>query len=269
TKQRHLKMLNKIVLGGLTLVCLVNIAGSIPTRSNLYREILGSIASAITAEIREDREFSQELEILKKGANRPKGYGMTAELANKKAAKFDPDLAQEAMTWIHDVLNTGDNGQQELAKKMEFVPFTTQKDVQDVLKDGIILCKLINIINPGSVRKINLSKLAFKQMENIRNFLTACENIGMNKIDLFQTVDVYEGTNIPHVINGIFALGRKAQMIGFDGPRLGPEEATGNRKEFSDEQLRAGEGVIGLQAMSNKGASQAGQNFGKSRAILD
>ena len=42
------------------------------------------------------------------------------------------------------------------------------------------------------------------------------------------------------VVNGIFALGRKAQSIGFEGPSLGPEEAAGNQREFTEEQLRAG-----------------------------
>ena len=32
-------------------------------------------------------------------------------------------------------------------------------------------------------------------MENINNFLTACETMGCKKLDLFQTVDLYEGTN--------------------------------------------------------------------------
>ena len=36
-------------------------------------------------------------------------------------------------------------------------------------------------------------------MENIGNFLSACELFGMKKTDLFQTVDLYEGTNIPQV----------------------------------------------------------------------
>merc|ERR1712002_475314 len=80
--------------------------------------------------------------------------------------------------------------------------------------------------------------------------------------------DLYEGTNIPQVINGIFALGRRCHKF-YNGPRLGPEESTANKREFTEEQLRAGEGVIGLQAGSNKGASQAGQNFGKTRAIID
>ena len=106
-------------------------------------------------------------------------------------------------------------------------------------------------------------------MENINNFLGGCEKIGCKKFDLFQSIDLYEGQNIYQVVNGIMALARKAQTIGYDGPCLGPIESTENRREFSEEQLRAGEGIINLQAGSNQGASQAGQNFGKTRAILD
>jgi len=201
-------------------------------------------------------------------ANRPKGFGMTAELANKKAAKFDPALAEEAFEWLREVLLYGDNSDaHELAEKLGST--STMKDVQTPLKDGVLLCHVINTIKPGSVKKINTNKMAFKQMENIGSFLNACEAIGMKKIDLFQTVDLYEANNIPQVINAIYALGRKAQTVGFDGPMLGPEEATENKREFTDDQLRAGEGIIGLQAGSNKGASQAGQNFGKTRAIID
>lgn len=49
---------------------------------------------------------------------------------------------------------------------------------------------------------------------------------------------------------------------------MGPPPATENRREFTEDQLRAGEGVIGLQAGNNKGATQAGQNFGASRKII-
>jgi len=195
-------------------------------------------------------------------ANRPKGYGMTAELANKKAAKFDADLANEALQWIQEVLS-------KAGESFDAPLINEPKDVVTPLKDGVVLCKLMNAIKPGSVKKINDSKMAFKQMENTNNFLDGCEKIGCNKLDLFQTVDLYEGQNVPQVINGIFALGRKARSIGYAGPHLGPEEATENKREFTEEQLRAGESVIGLQAGSNKGASQAGQNFGKTRAIID
>jgi hypothetical protein len=126
----------------------------------------------------------------------------------------------------------------------------------------------MNSLKPGTIKKVNTNNMAFKQMENIASFLKGCEEIGCAKNDLFQTVDLFEATNIPQVVNGIFALGRKAQTF-FDGPSLGPSESSENKREFSEEQLRAGQGVIGLQAGSNKGASQAGQNFGKTRAIID
>jgi len=61
----------------------------------------------------------------------------------------------------------------------------------------------------------------------------------------------------------------QAHAKGWQGPLLGPRLAEENKREFSDEQLRAGEGHIGLQMGYNKGANQSGQNFGKGRSILD
>lgn len=49
------------------------------------------------------------------------------------------------------------------------------------------------------------------------------------------------------------------------GPFLGPKPSEENRRDFTDEQLKAGESVIGLQMGTNKGATQSGQNFGNSR----
>jgi len=197
---------------------------------------------------------------------RPRGYGLTAQLKKKQDAKFDFDLAEDCLTWMKFVLDDGD-----FTEESSSLPDTisAQSDLMMPLKDGTILCKIMNVIKPGSVKKINTGKMAFKQMENINNFLEGCESIGCKKLDLFQTVDLYEGQNLPQVINGILALGRKAQAIGYDGPELGPTEATENKREFSEETLRAGQGIIGLQAGSNKGASQAGQNFGKTRSIMD
>jgi len=52
------------------------------------------------------------------------------------------------------------------------------------------------------------------------------------------------------------------------GPTVGPKPADENLRNFSEDVLRAGDTIIGLQAGSNKGATQAGQNFGASRKIL-
>lgn len=52
------------------------------------------------------------------------------------------------------------------------------------------------------------------------------------------------------------------------GPWLGPKPSEENRREFSEDVLRAGQTVIGLQAGTNKLASQSGQSFGASRKII-
>lgn len=53
------------------------------------------------------------------------------------------------------------------------------------------------------------------------------------------------------------------------GPGFGPKESERQSREWTDEQLKAGQNIIGLQMGSNKGATQAGQNFGKARMIVD
>jgi len=203
-------------------------------------------------------------------ANRQRGYGMTAELEKKKAAKFDADLTSEAMQWMAMVLEDG-NHAEDAKKLMDVVDsgIQTKEDFANPLKDGQSLCKMVNVISPGIVKKINTMSSTFKQLENIQNFLKACEDLGCKKLDLFQTVDLYEMQNIPQVVGGIIALGRKAQTLDYNGPCLGPAESTENKREFTEEQLRAGDAVIGLQAGTNQFASQAGQNFGKTRSIMD
>ncbi len=61
----------------------------------------------------------------------------------------------------------------------------------------------------------------------------------------------------------------QAQSHGFNGPILGPREAAANKREFTDEQMKAGQNVIGLQMGTNKVASQSGMSFGAQRHIND
>jgi hypothetical protein len=142
------------------------------------------------------------------------------------------------------------------------------EDCHEKLKNGFILCKFANWVTPGSVPAKNLNTpatMAFKQMEAINLFLKAIEKY-VKKIDQFQTVDLYEAGNMVQVITTIEALGRALvpEKRGY-----GVAESKGEKREFTEEQLKAGQNVIGLQMGSNKGASQAGQNFGKSRMIVD
>lgn len=54
----------------------------------------------------------------------------------------------------------------------------------------------------------------------------------------------------------------KCQRYGFNGPTIGPKPQEKNIREFSEEQLKAGQGIIGLQAGTNKCATQAGMGSG-------
>lgn len=53
-----------------------------------------------------------------------------------------------------------------------------------------------------------------------------------------------------------------------DTAMLHCRKAQENKRDFSDEQLKAGKNVIGLQMGSNKGASQEGMSYGRPRQIL-
>lgn len=186
-------------------------------------------------------------------AARPKGYGMTAELKDKIDSKYDPKLEAEARGWIEAVV----------AEPLPGGAFA------DALNDGKVLCKLINKLHPGSVKKINDSKMAFKKMENIGNFLEAAGHYGLPKSDSFQTVDLYEAENMPQVINTIHALGRVAQKKGYAGKTLGVKESEKCARDFDPQQQKiAGQSVIGLQMGSNRGASQAGMTpYGLARQV--
>lgn len=66
------------------------------------------------------------------------------------AAKRDPQQEKEAQEWVESIIGR---------------KFNTS--FEDYLRDGQVLCELINKIKPGSVNKINTSGGEFKMMENI------------------------------------------------------------------------------------------------------
>ncbi|VEN36190.1 unnamed protein product [Callosobruchus maculatus] len=74
------------------------------------------------------------------------------QVAAKIASKRDPQQDKEAQEWIENVLGA---------------KFPPGQAYEDVIKDGAILCQLINKLAPGSVPKINTSGGQFKMMENI------------------------------------------------------------------------------------------------------
>lgn len=183
--------------------------------------------------------------------NRAAKSGLAAEVQNKVNAKYDASDAQRALEWVKSHIGE------------EFDCAGSMDNFQEQLKDGQRLCKLMNALKPGSIKKINASALVFKQMENLNNFQQACKAVGVPEMETFQAVDLIERVNLHQVVLCINGLARKAQAMGLRG--YGPKEAEQNKRDFSDEQLKAGQNVIGLQMGSNQGATQSGQNFGNHR----
>ncbi|OXU23881.1 hypothetical protein TSAR_014583 [Trichomalopsis sarcophagae] len=166
-------------------------------------------------------------------------------------SKYSEELAQESLEWIKAI--TGEN-------------INTSGDMEnfyETLRDGTLLCRLANCIQENSVKKINKSAMAFKCMENIGAFLDAARAFGVPAQEVFQTVDLWEKQNLNSVVICLQSLGRKAGNYG--KPSIGPKEADKNVRHFTEEQLKAGQGVISLQYGSNKGANQSGINFGNTR----
>jgi len=131
-----------------------------------------------------------------RGANHGPAYGLTAEVNNKIGMKRDSSIEASVCKWIAS--KTGVNqGTQSFG---------------DYLRTGVVLCKLANAINPGTIPKIAESSMAFKQMENISAFVVACrDRFGVPVMDLFMTVDLFEEKNLTQVLQCLATLQRMFQ----------------------------------------------------------
>jgi len=156
-------------------------------------------------------------------------YGMDLELRNKMAAKWDQGKADQAQAWLEALSGRSASG----------------SSLHEYLKSGIVLCEAINKIRSGLVPRVNGPGAAFKEMENIGNYLAACQKLGMKSNDTFQTVDLYENANMLAVVTNIHALGGFAQtkVPGFHGPHIGVRVAEENKRNFSDAQLKSAPGT--------------------------
>ncbi|KAF6074218.1 calponin 3 [Phyllostomus discolor] len=186
--------------------------------------------------------------------NKGPSYGLSAEVKNKIASKYDHQAEEDLRGWIEEV--TG----------MSIGP-----SFQLGLKDGIILCELINKLQPGSVRKVNESSLNWPQLENIGNFIKAIQAYGMKPHDIFEANDLFENGNMTQVQTTLVALAGLAKTKGFHTTiDLGVKYAEKQTRRFDEGKLKAGQSVIGLQMGTNKCASQAGMTaYGTRRHLYD
>ncbi|KAG9343266.1 hypothetical protein JZ751_014247 [Albula glossodonta] len=186
--------------------------------------------------------------------NRGPAYGLSAEVKSKIAQKYDPQKEEELRVWIEDV--TG---------------LSIGTDFQKGLKNGTILCELINKLQPGSVKKISQSSQNWHQLENLSNFIKAITKYGLKPHDIFEANDLFECGNMTQVQTTLLALAGMAKTKGIQScVDIGVKYADRQERAFDEEKLKAGQCVIGLQMGTNKCASQAGMNaYGTRRHLYD
>ncbi|ORX56110.1 hypothetical protein BCR36DRAFT_177712 [Piromyces finnis] len=79
-------------------------------------------------------------------------------------------------------------------------------NIQRTLRSGVILCRIIQKVKPELMPRISARPLPFLQMENIHNFLNASKELGVKPDNLFQTSDLYEGTDMNKVFHTLISL---------------------------------------------------------------
>nr|XP_020647249.1 calponin-1 isoform X1 [Pogona vitticeps] len=137
------------------------------------------------------------------------------------------------------------------------------------LKDGVILCDLINKLQPGSVKKVNESTQNWHQLENIGNFIKAITKYGVKPHDIFEANDLFENTNHTQVQTTLIALASMAKTKG-NKVNIGVKYAEKQQRKFMPEKLKEGRNIIGLQMGTNKFASQQGMTaYGTRRHLYD
>ena len=151
------------------------------------------------------QSYMQEVDTTEATGSRGGGYGLDAELARKQDARYDHEAETLTMQWLESV--TG---------------YQLKSGFYECLKDGVVLCNLINRIHPNTIKKIETSSMPFKQMENISNFLRATRTFGVAEFEVFETVDLYESKDLGSVIRCLNALSRAVEKNerGFRGPYL-------------------------------------------------
>ncbi|KAJ5224498.1 uncharacterized protein N7469_008001 [Penicillium citrinum] len=136
------------------------------------------------------------------------------DLRNMRLSRYTPQAAAEVRDWIEEVLR-------------EKLP---SNDLLEALKDGVALCKLVNLaVSPGV--KYKQSSMPFVQMENISHFLRACQMapLSLPPHDVFLTVDLYEAKDPAQVLQCLAAFSRRANILhpGIFPRSVGPQSKRG------------------------------------------
>ncbi|KAK4135366.1 hypothetical protein BT67DRAFT_377897 [Trichocladium antarcticum] len=174
------------------------------------------------------------------------------DLRRLRLERYTPAAANEAKVWIESVLGTR----------------LPRDDLLEGLKDGVALCKLVNLaVGPPGVR-FKQSAMPFVQMENISHFLRACQAppLNLQQHDMFLTVDLFEQKDPAQVLQCIGAFSRAANSI---KPAVFPVSIGGRSSRAGVSPQPTGSASPGLRGRGLSNASNTSSGiYGRGSAMV-
>ncbi|KAG9234173.1 hypothetical protein BJ875DRAFT_496054 [Amylocarpus encephaloides] len=127
--------------------------------------------------------------------------------------RYTPQAAREVRSFIED----------SLGERLQ------EGDLLESLKDGVALCKLVNLAAPNALRFKTRATMPFVKMENISLFLQACQSppFNLQAHDVFLTVDLFESKDPAQVLQCLGSFSRAAHRI---APSKFPEPVGGKSR---------------------------------------
>ncbi|XP_043928586.1 rho guanine nucleotide exchange factor 7 isoform X1 [Protopterus annectens] len=111
--------------------------------------------------------------------------------------------AEQTVTWLI-TLGVLDSPKKTISDPEGFL--------QSSLKDGVVLCKLLDRLLPGSIDKVYPEpRNDIECLCNIREFLKGCATL---RIETFDANDLYQGQNFNKVLSSLVALNKATADIG-------------------------------------------------------
>ncbi|KAG5261659.1 hypothetical protein AALO_G00286900 [Alosa alosa] len=140
--------------------------------------------------------------------------------------------AEQTVTWLITL------GVLESPKKTISDP---EGFLQASLKDGVVLCKLLERLRPGSVEKICQEPRNDSDCQsNIREFLKGCTAF---RVETFDVSDLFQGQNFTKVLNSLVSLNNATADIGLRGDSVcGRNSSTHRIKSFESLSSHANHG---------------------------
>ncbi|KAI5074088.1 hypothetical protein GOP47_0010049 [Adiantum capillus-veneris] len=135
------------------------------------------------------RELEASSEACRDELQTPGGRVSDTHLASRKATEA-AERRYQAASWL-----------QHMVGPLDLSMEPSEEDLRSCLQNGLVLCNLINKVNPGAVPKIvdhsvlsappeGVALSAFQYFENVRNFLVAVDDL---KLPSFDASDLEKG----------------------------------------------------------------------------